>query len=46
MTKEQRRALMPWVTSIIDDLRAAFGDDAIVMIKAQENGQVIDWVKR
>lgn len=46
MTKEERRKLMPWTTAIIDDLREQFGPNAIVMIKAKENGQVIKWEKR
>lgn len=43
MTKEERRALMPLVTAFVDDMRKAFGNDAIIYIKAVENGFSVEW---
>lgn len=43
MTKEERRAAMPWTTAIIDALREAFGEPAA--IKASENGIEVNWRK-
>ena len=45
MTKEQRRLAMPYVTSCLDDVRQHFGD-AIIRIKADENGHKVEWVKK
>jgi peptidase E len=46
MSKQQRRAAMPIVTAFVDDIRKHFGVDAIVAIKASENGQKIEWRKQ
>lgn len=40
---EERRKKMPFCTSVIDDLRSAFGANEVVYINAKENGQSVEW---
>jgi len=43
LSKEERRALMPFTASIVDAYRDAFGE--LAAIKASENGINIEWRK-
>jgi len=43
MKKEERRLAMPESTAFLDDMRNAFGAEAIVGLWASENGHEIEW---
>lgn len=43
MTKNERRAAMPFTTAIVDEYRAAFGEPERII--AKENGHKIEWRK-
>jgi hypothetical protein len=43
MTKDERRAAMPWTTEIVDDMRKHFGE--LNSIIAKENGHRVEWRK-
>ena len=41
MTKSERREKMPFTTSVVDDMRATFGE--LTGIHAEENGHTVNW---